>query len=111
MFIQTLLPFLLLRLLCDTRKSKQIIDAEGNLHEAFLSPWRFFAVKRNKGEEQNDIFLVRFFKGNAEWSVQFENIAKCYSFSRYCDSQSWTALYRTLRLLQDDAKYDFTIPF
>lgn len=111
MLVHVFLPALLVRLLLDTRKPKTILDAEGNPYNAFLSPWRFFAVKRCKNVDQDGIFLVRFFKGRSEWSVQFENVTKGYSFGRYCESPTPKALYRVLRLLRSDAKFGFDLPF
>lgn len=111
MLFCSFLPALTMQLLLDTKKAKPYIAENGELLTAHFSPWRFLAAKCCKADSIDDVFVVRFFRGKKEWSIQFENIVKCYSFSRYCSSQTVRSLYRTLKLLLNDAKYGFTLPF
>lgn len=104
------LPITAVRLLADTRKERDICLQSGEVVPGRISPWRFLASDLHLSEER-DVFMVRLFRGKSEWRVQFENVAKGYSFSRDCAAPVLSELCRTLRLLFDDAKYGFTLPF
>lgn len=110
MLVYIPLPITAVRLLADTCRDRPVTLIDGEIIPGRISPWHFFASTLHRGDDK-EIFIVRLFRSKEEWNVQFENMAKGYSFSRVCAAPSWSELCRTLRLLIDDAKYGFTLPF
>lgn len=110
MFVCVPLLVMAALLMADTNSDRAVTLYSGDVVPGKISPWRFFSWKFSRSGG-TDVFMVRLLRGKEEWHVQFENVAKGYSFSRYCAAPSLSELHRTLRLLQDDAKYGFTLPF